>query len=205
MGGVHQFAALNEQLAEQGLAAGIFAPLECHDGQVRAADVFPVGDLPGIDVPELLLGEALDGIFFVDDEHQCIPANGFLVQRAALRGHFLLDGFRGLVGDDELGGIALIAAVKAQVPPGPGRGVGAHAALGRFQIHARGVRHDLRNEGGDAGRAAVGHGKLVGCQDGLTGHFTGSIRAGSGFPLGLRGSGPGVDGGIRVAGREQGG
>ena len=38
----------------------------------RQADVFPVGDLPGIDVPELLLGEALDGIFFVDDEHQCI-------------------------------------------------------------------------------------------------------------------------------------
>ena len=170
-GGVHQLAALNEQLLEQGLAAGVLPALEGHDVGILAAHVLPVGDLPGVDVPELLPGQALDGVVLVHDEDQRVPANGFLVQWGTIGLQIFLDGLRGLVGDDEPGAV-LGVAVKAQVPPGPGGGVGGHGALGGFQLHAGGVGHDLRNER-DAGRGAVGDGKLVLGEDGRCGHFAG--------------------------------
>ena len=73
-------ALVDEQLFEEGLTARVHAPLERHDGGVRAAHVLPVGDAARINIPQLLLGQALDGILFVDDEYQCVPADGFLLE-----------------------------------------------------------------------------------------------------------------------------
>ena len=69
-GGGHQLAIalVDEQLFEKGLTARVHPPLEGHDGGVCTADLLPVGDAARIDVPQLLLGQALDGVGLIDDE-----------------------------------------------------------------------------------------------------------------------------------------
>ena len=157
-GRVHQFAALNEQLAEQGLAAGVFAPLEGHDGKILAAHFLPVGDLTGIDILQLLPGQALDRIVLVHDEHQCVPANGFLFQLGVCFFQLFLYVVRRFV-DHQHPGSVLLIRVQAEVFPRIGRGADRNAALGYFQIDAGGIGHHLGHQR-DAGSAAIQLGKI---------------------------------------------
>lgn len=76
----HQLSALNEQLFEQGLTARVLAALEGNDFLILAAHILPVGDLSGIDIPQLLLAKRLYGVILVDDEHQRVHPDGFLLQ-----------------------------------------------------------------------------------------------------------------------------
>ena len=157
-GRVHQFAALNEQLAEQGLAAGVFAPLEGHDGKILAAHFLPVGDLTGINILQLLPGQALDRIVLVHDEHQCVPANGFLFQLSVCFFQLFLYVVRRFV-DHQHPGSVLLIRVQAEVFPRIGRGADRNAALGYFQIDAGGIGHHLGHQR-DAGSAAIQLGKI---------------------------------------------
>ena len=158
------------------MAAGVRPPLEGNDLLILATHIFPVGDRSGVDVLELLPGQALHRVVLVDDEHQRVPANGLLLQRVTVCLQLLLDGFRGFVGDDELDRIAVIIAIQAQVAPGLGRGVGGHGAPGGLQIQPGGIGHDLRDQR-DAGRAAIRNGELVHTQDGFRRDLAGSGRS----------------------------
>ena len=157
-GRVHQFAALNEQLAEQSLAAGVLAPLEGHDGKVVTAHLLPVGDLTGVDVLQLLSGQALDRIVLIYDEHQCVPSNGLLFQLGTGLLQFFLHIVRCFVHHQHPGGVILIR-IQAKAFPRVGGGADRNAALCRLQIDAGGVGHHLRHQR-DAGRAAVQLGEL---------------------------------------------
>ena len=54
------FRTAHGVFAEQGTGAGSLGPGHQGDGFIRAAHFFPVGDLGGEDVGELLFGQALD-------------------------------------------------------------------------------------------------------------------------------------------------
>ena len=165
----HQLAValVDEQLFEEGLTARVHTPLERHDGGVCAAHVLPAGDAARINIPQLLLGQALDGILFVDDEDQRIPADGFLLELCAGLGQLFLDVLGGLVDDEELCAVVLAVAAgpEAEVLPGIGRGADGDAGLGLEKVHAGDVGLHLGHQG-DAGRGAVEAGELVLGQEG---------------------------------------
>ena len=202
-GRVHQFAALNEQLAEQGLATGVFAPLEGYDGKVVTAHILPVGDLTGVDVLQLLPGQALDRIVLIHNEHQCVPANGLLFQLGTGLLQFFLHIVRRFVHHQHLGGVILIR-IQAKIFPCVGRGADRNAALGYFQIDAGGIGHHLGHQR-DAGSAAIQLGKLFRREqpDG----FKLAHGRGGGFRQGGSAAGGGVSplaGGQNACGREGG-
>ena len=178
-GRVHQFAALNEQLLEQGLAAGVRPALEGHDVQILTAHVLPVGDLSGVDVPQLLLGQVGHGVVLVHDEHQCVHADGFLLQLDVGGLQLFLDGIRGFVHHQHFG----VGVVQTKALPGISGGADRNDALSFFQVHAGGVGQHLRHQG-DAGRAAVQGREVLHGQERCGGHLTGSRGS-----RGLRGGG----------------
>ena len=179
-GRVHQFAALNEQLAEQGLAAGVLAPLEGHDGKIVTAHILPVGDLTGVDVFQLLPGQALDRIVLIHNEHQCVPANGLLFQLGTGLLQFFLHVVRCFVHHQHPGGVILIR-IQAKIFPCVGRGADRNAALRHLKVKAGGIGHHLCHQR-DAGGAAVQLGKIFhGKQGGgrqLTHRGSGCFRRG---------------------------
>ena len=158
----HQLATLNEQFFEQGLAAGVLAALEGNDFLILAAHILPVGDLPGVDVPQLLLGKRLHGVILVDDEHQRVHPDGLLLQ---LHIGFLQLFFyivRRFVHHQHPGG----GVVQAKVLPCVGGGAYRNAAAGFLQVHPGGIGQHLRHQR-DAGSAAVQRGKLIHGQERL--------------------------------------
>ena len=127
-------------------------------GKILAAHFLPVGDLTGIDILQLLPGQALDRIVLVHDEHQCVPANGFLFQLGVCFFQLFLYVVRRFV-DHQHPGSVLLIRVQAEVFPRIGRGADRNAALGYFQIDAGGIGHHLGHQR-DAGSAAIQLGKI---------------------------------------------
>lgn len=152
----HQLTALNEQFFEQGLTAGVLAALESNDFLILAAYILPVGDLSGIDVPQLLPGKRLHGVVLVDDEHQRVHSNGLLLQLHVGLLQLFLYIVRRFVYHQHPGG----GVVQAKVFPCVGGGAHRDAAAGFFQVHAGGIGQHLRHQR-DAGGAAVQRGKLL--------------------------------------------
>ena len=161
-GRVHQFAALNEQLFEQGLTAGVLAALKGNDGLILAAHVLPVGDLSGVDVPQLLLAERLHGVVLVHDENQRVHPDGLLLQLHIGFLQLFLYIVRRFVHHQHPGG----GVVQAKVLPCVGGGAHGDAAAGFLQVHAGGIGQHLRHQR-DAGSAAVQRGKLLHGQERL--------------------------------------
>lgn len=61
---------------EGGLAAAARGALKGADGCVLAADFFPVGDFSGVNVLDLLHGQAIDGVFAVYEEYEGFSGDG---------------------------------------------------------------------------------------------------------------------------------
>ena len=102
VGGLHQRAALDQQFLEQGLAAGVRPPLEGNDLLILAAHILPVGDRSGVDVLAAAAGSgSVTGLSSLTMNTSASTANGLLLQRVTVSLQLLLDGFRGLVGDDQ--------------------------------------------------------------------------------------------------------
>ena len=152
----HQLTALNEQFFEQGLTARVLAALESNDGLILAAYVFPVGDLSGVDVPQLLPGKRLHGVVLVDDEHQRVHPNGLLLQLHVGLLQLFLYIVRRFVYHQHPGG----GVVQAKVFPCVGGGAHRDAAAGFFQVHTGGIGQHLRHQR-NAGGAAVQRGKIL--------------------------------------------
>ena len=151
----HQLTALNEQFFEQGLTAGVLAALEGNDFLILAAHILPVGDLPGVDVPQLLLAKRLHRVVLVDDEHQRVHPDGFLLQLHIGLLQLFLYIVRRFVHHQHPGG----GVVQAKVFPCVGGGAYRNAAAGFLQVHAGGIGQHLRHQR-NAGGAAVQRGKL---------------------------------------------
>ena len=141
--------------------------------------VLPVGDLSGVDVPQLLLGQVGHGVVLVHDEHQCVHADGLLLQLDVGGLQLFLDGIRGFVHHQHFG----VGVVQTKALPGISGGADRNDALGFFQVHAGGVGQHLRHQG-DAGRAAVQGREVLHGQERCGGHLTGSRGS-----RGLRGGG----------------
>ena len=152
----HQLATLNEQFFEQGLAAGVLAALKGNDFLILAAHILPVGDLPGVDVPQLLPGKCLHGVVLVDDEHQRVHPDGLLLQLHIGLLQLFLYIVRCFVYHQHPGG----GVVQAKVLPCVGGGAHGDAAAGFFQVHAGGIGQHLRHQR-NAGGAAIQRGKLL--------------------------------------------
>ena len=56
----------------------------------KKAEIADLADKEQEQAERLLLGQALDGILFVDDEHQRVPADGFLLELCAGLGQLFL-------------------------------------------------------------------------------------------------------------------
>lgn len=71
----HERCALHDFL-KHSLAAAVFFPLECPDRVPFAAYLFPICQLTGIDILDLLCGQSVHLVPRMNEEDKCLSANG---------------------------------------------------------------------------------------------------------------------------------